>query len=93
MPNLMVVVPTSKHVSLHYGYTPVDALGYLLSLLGLAVAVLLARRPPLTFPEPPPPPAADDEVAETPPPDDEDAWSWCPPTSSRHHPDLMNRFR
>ena len=27
-PNLMVVVPTSKHVSLHYGYTPVDALGY-----------------------------------------------------------------
>jgi hypothetical protein len=34
-PNLMVVVPTSKHVELHYGYTPVDNAGRLLTLGGL----------------------------------------------------------
>jgi hypothetical protein len=77
MPNLMVVVPTSKHVSLHYGYTPVDALGYLLSLLGVAAVVVLARRPALTYPEPPPPPEAD-ELADTPPPDDDDARALVP---------------
>jgi hypothetical protein len=35
-PNQMVVVPTSKHVTLHYGYTGVDLLGMLLTALGLA---------------------------------------------------------
>jgi hypothetical protein len=41
-PNLMIVVPTSHHVVLHYGYTPVDWTGFLLSLLGLVgVAGLL----------------------------------------------------
>ena len=35
-PNLMVVVPTSRHVTLRYGYTPVDWAGFLLSLLGVA---------------------------------------------------------
>ncbi|MBO0713106.1 MAG: hypothetical protein J2P59_00015 [Acidimicrobiales bacterium] len=34
-PNLMVVVPTSHHVVLHYGYTPVDEVGWLLTLAGL----------------------------------------------------------
>jgi hypothetical protein len=77
MPNLMVVVPTSKHVSLHYGYTPVDALGYLLSLLGVAAVVVLARRPALTYPEPPPPTEAD-ELAATSPPDDDDARALVP---------------
>ena len=33
-PNLMVVIPTSHHVRLHYGYTPVDWLGYLFGLVG-----------------------------------------------------------
>ena len=35
-PNLMVVVPTATHVTLTYGYTPVDWIGFILSLLGLA---------------------------------------------------------
>ena len=35
-PNLMVVIPTSRHVSLHYGFTPVDNAGRLLTLGGLA---------------------------------------------------------
>jgi len=53
-PNLMVVIPTSKHVSLHYGYTPVDALGWLLTLLGIAGLVILFRRGPVDLPQPAP---------------------------------------
>ena len=53
-PNMMVVVPTGTHVSLHYGRTPVDWAGTLLTvfgLLGLAglanwKLVPLAPRPP-----------------------------------------------
>jgi hypothetical protein len=54
-PNLMVVIPTSTHVSLHYGRTPVDLLAMFLTLLGIAGVVWLARRPPLVFPAPPQP--------------------------------------
>jgi hypothetical protein len=48
-PNLMVVIPTSHHVRLHYGYTPVDLLGILLSLLGVAGVVWLARARPVRY--------------------------------------------
>ncbi|HVM67528.1 MAG TPA: hypothetical protein VMU14_21830, partial [Acidimicrobiales bacterium] len=41
-PNLMVVVPTSRHVELHYGFTPIDELGRVVSVAGLAVVVALA---------------------------------------------------
>jgi hypothetical protein len=51
-PNLMVVIPTSRHVGLHYGYTPVDGLGYLLSIGGLALAVAFARSGPVRFGDP-----------------------------------------
>ncbi|HEV7536143.1 MAG TPA: hypothetical protein VGP90_10945, partial [Acidimicrobiia bacterium] len=34
-PNMMVVVPTGTHVSLHYGRTPVDWAGTLLTVFGL----------------------------------------------------------
>ncbi|MES4792893.1 MAG: hypothetical protein C4321_07830, partial [Chloroflexota bacterium] len=34
-PNFMVVVPTSTHVELHYGRTPVDWLGLLASAAGI----------------------------------------------------------
>jgi hypothetical protein len=44
-PNLMVVVPTSHHVSLSYGTTPVDWEGYLLTIGALIGLVVLARRP------------------------------------------------
>ena len=49
-PNLMVVVPTRTHVSLHYANTPVDYLGYLLSLFGLIGVVALVRRGQVEFP-------------------------------------------
>ncbi|MGH8999060.1 MAG: hypothetical protein ACRDY7_06665 [Acidimicrobiia bacterium] len=42
-PNLMVVVPTSREVSLHYGRTPVDYAGFGLTLLGFAGLALIAR--------------------------------------------------
>jgi hypothetical protein len=56
-PNLMVVVPTSRHVTLHYGWTPVEGLGWGLTLLGIAVLVVWGRRrrvPPPTGPDPEP---------------------------------------
>ena len=42
----MVVVPTSNHVRLHYGYTPIDWLGFLVTLAGIAgfVALILLKR-------------------------------------------------
>jgi hypothetical protein len=40
-PNLMVVVPTSTHVELHYGFTPVDELGRVVTFGGLAAVVAL----------------------------------------------------
>jgi hypothetical protein len=51
-PNLMVVIPTSQHVSLHYGRTPIDLIAIFLTLLGIAGVVWLARTPPLAFPAP-----------------------------------------
>ncbi len=44
-PNLMVVVPTEKRVELSYGWTRVDIAGWLLTLVGVALLVVLARRP------------------------------------------------
>ena len=41
-PNLMVVVPTSTHVELHYGNTPVDYISWALTGLGVAGVVVLA---------------------------------------------------
>ncbi|HZU73121.1 MAG TPA: hypothetical protein VE990_10175 [Acidimicrobiales bacterium] len=54
-PNLTVVVPTSHHVSIHYGWTPVDGIGWLSTLLGVVGIGLLNRWGP--WPAPPPPPA------------------------------------
>ena len=47
MPNLMVVVPTSTKVELHYGRTPVDYFAWGLTFLGLIGLVILAVRPAL----------------------------------------------
>jgi hypothetical protein len=59
-PNLMVVIPTSEHVSLHYGRSPIDLVAIFLTLLGIAGVVWLARTPPLTFPAPKVRPERDD---------------------------------
>jgi hypothetical protein len=49
-PNFMVVVPTSKHVRLHYGYTPMDLVAWLLTFLGIGGALLLWRRGTVSLP-------------------------------------------
>jgi hypothetical protein len=50
MPNFMVVVPTSKNVHLHYGYSKFDAVGYLATILGLiGLFVLHFTRKPRKF--------------------------------------------
>ena len=46
-PNLMLVVPTDTEVSLHYQRTALDWLAILLSLMGVVLAVALARRGPV----------------------------------------------
>ncbi len=46
-PNMMVVVPTSDRVTLHYGWTPVDIFGWLLTLAGIGLCVAMARRGPV----------------------------------------------
>jgi hypothetical protein len=46
-PNFMVVVPTDEHVELRFGRTPVEHLSWLVTLGGIALAVLLWRRRPL----------------------------------------------
>ncbi|HEX5366754.1 MAG TPA: hypothetical protein VFW63_08860, partial [Acidimicrobiales bacterium] len=45
-PNLMVVVPSGRHVELSYGRTWVEHLAAGLSAVGLVGLVLLRRRPP-----------------------------------------------
>ena len=49
MPNLMVVIPTERHVSLKFGRSGADWAGIGLSLLGLAAVVAMARAKPLTL--------------------------------------------
>ncbi|WP_254127050.1 hypothetical protein [Aquihabitans sp. G128] len=46
-PNLMVVIPTSKHVSMTYGRTAPDLLGAGMTVLGLVGLVWLSRRKPV----------------------------------------------
>jgi len=43
-PNLMVVDPTSKNVTLTYGSSPADHIGLVLSIVGILVLLALVRR-------------------------------------------------
>ena len=51
-PNQMVVIPTSTHVELRYERTPIDWLGDLLLLVGLAALIWLCRRPAVAVASP-----------------------------------------
>ncbi|HET8929665.1 MAG TPA: hypothetical protein VFN21_03305 [Acidimicrobiales bacterium] len=51
-PNQMVVIPTSKHVTLHYGRTPVDWIGIILLFAGFAALAYLGRRPAVAVASP-----------------------------------------
>ena len=65
-PNLMVVIPTERHVELYYGYTPVDIAGGVLTLLGVAAVVWLWRRGRVDYPESEPEPLDEAETADDP---------------------------
>jgi hypothetical protein len=43
-PNLMVVIPTRRHVELRYGATAAERMGWVVSILGVAGTIGLARR-------------------------------------------------
>ena len=75
-PNLMVVIPTERHVELHYGRTSVDMAGLGLSALGLLAVVFVARLPsrqepprPLSGRRKSVPPVAEGEPEPDQPPD------------------------
>ncbi len=51
-PNMMVVLPTSEHVSVYYGWTPVDYTGWILTFIGIGLAVKWARRGPMVVDDP-----------------------------------------
>jgi hypothetical protein len=68
-PNLMVVVPTGKTVSLEYGRTGVDWFGILCTLAGLTLAIGVGRRRRLRIPPPAP------QVRPAPDPTQPDPWS------------------
>ena len=54
-PNLMVVIPTDTHVSLRYGWTPIDLFSWLLTLFGVIGVIVLWRRGPIDVPVAPEP--------------------------------------
>jgi hypothetical protein len=47
-PNMMVVIPTSTNVNMHFGWNMLDYLAYLLSFAGIAWIVVTRRRSKLT---------------------------------------------
>jgi phosphomannomutase len=49
-PNLMLVVPNSTHVKLYYGYTPVDWVGIIMSILGLGAVGFMWKAAPVAYP-------------------------------------------
>jgi hypothetical protein len=49
----MVVIPTKTHVTLHYGYTPVDDFGWLLTIAGIIAVIVMWRMGPVIYPSRP----------------------------------------
>jgi hypothetical protein len=73
-PNLMVVIPTSNTVKLHYGHSAFEYFSYFLSLLGIAGLIWLWRKGPVKYGR-----RSDDGVLLAPPPGLDDTMTWVPP--------------
>lgn len=69
-PNMMVVVPTSNEVRLHYGSTTTDYIAYLMTLLGIVACVLMWRRGPVRYDDVDEVPVAADVPGMDDPPDE-----------------------
>jgi hypothetical protein len=48
-PNFMVVVPTANHVTLTYGTSSIEYLGYALTLVGMVLVLVLWRKGPVRY--------------------------------------------
>jgi len=53
-PNLMVVIPTSKHVSMNFGRSTIDYIAYLLSFIGVILLFVFKRYVPIHHRSPDP---------------------------------------
>jgi hypothetical protein len=53
-PNLMVVIPTSNHVSMEFGRSSIDYIAYVLSLLGIILLFVFKRFVPIRHRSPDP---------------------------------------
>lgn len=67
-PNMMVVIPTSNHVSMSFERSSTDYIAYLLSLIGIVLIFVFRKYVPIRFPsphpfEPRPRPITDDSDA------------------------------
>ena len=51
-PNFMVVVPSEPEVTLTYGWTAVDVLAWVITVIGVIAAVVLWRNPYILTAEP-----------------------------------------
>ena len=51
-PNFMVVIPSEPEVTLTYGWTPVDVLAWVITVIGLIAAAVLWRNPHILTAEP-----------------------------------------
>jgi hypothetical protein len=51
-PNFMVVIPTSTHVKLHYGYSHLDLFSYFLTFAGIGLLVFFWRKRVVDFDSP-----------------------------------------
>ncbi len=63
-PNFMVVVPTQNEVTLTYGRSPVEWIGWIMTFAGLAMGVWLARKDDESDPEDPDPGEGDPDPAD-----------------------------
>ncbi len=86
-PNMMVVIPTSTHVELSYGYTKTDYASYLLTLFGLVGLFALWKAKPVEVGPIAPMWRTDDDPEDVPPDDPRDPNWWVdPPDGSLAHP-------
>ncbi len=73
-PNMMVVVPTSNTVTLHYGHTSIEYLAYFLSLVGIAGLIWLWRKGPVRYGKRP-----EEALLLSTPPGLDETLTWVPP--------------
>ncbi len=88
-PNMMVVIPTSTHVELSYGYTTTDYASYFLTLLGLIGLFALWRAKPVEVGPIAPMWRTEDDPDDPPTDDPRDPQWWVDPPTLGHPPGVL----